>query len=150
MLTLKESVRWLTKKGKHDKAWESLQWIRADSSIEAQVEMDEIRAGVELEARATEGFKLTELVQPQNFKLISLAAAIFTAQQSTGATAFAYYAPQYFKQIAGNNPNQNLLLTGIFGAVKVVACAFFVFVLSERIGRRQALVSLNLLCCCQT
>lgn len=26
MLTLKESVRWLTKKGRHDEAWESLKW----------------------------------------------------------------------------------------------------------------------------
>lgn len=67
------------------------------------------------------------------------AAAVFTAQQSTGATAFAYFAPQYFKLLVGGG-NKDLLLTGIFGAVKVIACAFFVFLLSERIGRRNALV----------
>lgn len=58
MLTLKESVRWLTVKGRHDEAWESLKWIRADDGPETQLEMDEIRAGVENEERAREGFQL--------------------------------------------------------------------------------------------
>jgi len=31
MLTLKESVRWLTKKGRHDEAWESLKWSKWSS-----------------------------------------------------------------------------------------------------------------------
>lgn len=57
MLTLKESVRWLTKKGRHEEAWQSLQWIRADDSPSTQSEMDEIRAGVEMEIRETEGFR---------------------------------------------------------------------------------------------
>lgn len=57
MLTLPESTRWLTKKGRHAEAWESLQWIRADSSQTTLDEMEEIRLGVETEARATEGFQ---------------------------------------------------------------------------------------------
>jgi hypothetical protein len=56
MLTLKESTRWLTKKGRHDEAWESLKWIRADESQKTIDEMEEIRIGVEMEHRATEGF----------------------------------------------------------------------------------------------
>lgn len=58
MFTLKESARWLTAKGRHAEAWESLQWIRADDGPLVQAEMEQIREGVELEARATEGFKL--------------------------------------------------------------------------------------------
>jgi hypothetical protein len=58
MFTLPESTRWLTKKGRHDEAWESLQWIRADSSQVTVEEMEEIRIGVEEEAIATEGFQL--------------------------------------------------------------------------------------------
>jgi hypothetical protein len=57
MLTLKESTRWLTKKGRHEEAWESLKWIRADDSEATQEEMEEIRLGVEHEAHATEGFQ---------------------------------------------------------------------------------------------
>jgi len=56
MFTLKESTRWLTKKGRHDEAWESLKWIRADESQATLEEMEEIRVGVEMEQRATEGF----------------------------------------------------------------------------------------------
>ena len=53
MFTLKESTRWLTKKGRHDEAWESLKWIRADESQVTIDEMKEIREGVELERQTT-------------------------------------------------------------------------------------------------
>ncbi|TPX09061.1 uncharacterized protein E0L32_001677 [Thyridium curvatum] len=150
MLTLKESTRWLTKKGRHDEAWESLKWIRADDSEVAQAEMDEIRQGVETEARETEGFQFKELLQRDNFKRIFTAFAIFVAQQATGATAFAYFGPQYFKLLVGNNPDQNLLLTAIFGAVKVVACGLFVILVSERVGRRVILIGgAFAMACCQ-
>lgn len=58
MLTLKESTRWLTQKGRHEEAWASLKWIRADESQEIFDEMEEIRTGVEIEERETEGFRL--------------------------------------------------------------------------------------------
>lgn len=57
MLTLKESTRWLTRKGRHEEAWQSLQWVRGNSSEAAMAEMEEIRMGVEMEVRATEGFQ---------------------------------------------------------------------------------------------
>jgi hypothetical protein len=57
MFTLKESTRWLTKKGRHDEAWASLKWIRADESQATIEEMEEIRVGVEMERRATEGLR---------------------------------------------------------------------------------------------
>lgn len=58
MFTLKESVRWLTAKGRHEEAWASLRWIRADDGPAVQLEMEEIRRGVEVEAHAREGFRL--------------------------------------------------------------------------------------------
>jgi MFS family permease len=67
------------------------------------------------------------------------AFAVFTAQQATGATAFAYFGPQYFKLLVGGG-SKDLLSTAIFGAVKVVACGFFVLFLSDRVGRRQLLI----------
>ena len=65
-----------------------------------------------------------------------MAFAVFTAQQATGATAFAYYSSQYFKKLVGGSGTQALLLSGIFGAVKVIACAAFVFFFADRFGRR--------------
>ncbi|KAL7622184.1 hypothetical protein AAE478_007687 [Parahypoxylon ruwenzoriense] len=139
MLTVPESTRWLTKKGQHEEAWRSLQWIRADESRATADEMEEIRSGVAAEAVATEGFQMRELLERENFKRVSAAFAVFTAQQATGATAFAYFGPQYFNLVV-NNEEQSLLLTAIFGAVKVVACGIFVLFFSERLSRRQVLV----------
>ncbi|OCK78881.1 MFS sugar transporter-like protein [Lepidopterella palustris CBS 459.81] len=139
MFTLKESTRWLTKKGRHEEAWESLKWIRASDSQKVADEMEEIRAGVEMEERATEGFRIKELLEPDNFKRIFTSFAVFTAQQATGATAFAYFGPQYFKLLVGGG-DKDLLLTAIFGAIKVIACGFFVLFLSERVGRRKVLI----------
>jgi MFS family permease len=80
-----------------------------------------------------------ELLDGPNFKRIFVAFAVFTAQQVTGATAFAYFGPQYFKLLVGGG-DKDVLLTGIFGAVKVVACSIFVFFLADRVGRRQVLI----------
>jgi hypothetical protein len=135
-LSLKESVRWYAHKGLHDEAWESLKWIRASDDDEVQIEMEEIRAGVEQEARAREGLQLLELMQKGNATRTITAVLIFAAQQATGATAFAYFGPQYFKLLVGNRGNSALFLTAIFGAVKVAACAVFVIFVAENVPRK--------------
>jgi len=58
MLTLKESVRWLTVKGRYSEAWDSLKWIRGDDGPETQLEMDEIRMDIQKEEHVKEGFQL--------------------------------------------------------------------------------------------
>lgn len=102
-LTLKESVRWLTQKGRHAEAWESLKWIRASEGEDARLEMDEIRSGVKAEAHAREGFRLegehrelalsgsqlmmsAEMLHKDNASRTLTAVLVFTAQQATGAT----------------------------------------------------------------
>jgi hypothetical protein len=142
MFTLKESVRWLTLKGRHQEAWESLQWIRADSGSDTQLEMDEIRLGVETELRKKEGFQFSELyTKSDNLKRTITAAVVFIAQQSTGATAFATYGPQYFKLLVGSKGNNDLLLTAIFGAMKVAACLTFVIFVAERVNHKIVLTA---------
>lgn len=140
MLTLKESTRWLTRKGRHEEAFESLCWVRGDTSQAVIDEMEDIRLGVEMDLQATEGFKIRELLHPDNFKRVSAAFVIFLAQQATGATAFAVFGPQYFKLLVGSG-DKDLLLTAIFGAVKVVACGLFVLFVAERVGRRNVLIA---------
>ncbi|KAL1623038.1 hypothetical protein SLS56_008449 [Neofusicoccum ribis] len=61
---------------------------------------------------------------------------LFMAQQATGATAFAYYSPQYFSVLVGDNETRSLLLSGIFGAVKVAACFLFVILAADRFSRK--------------
>ena len=141
VFTLKESTRWLTAKGRHEEAWNSLSWIRADQGEATQAEMEEIRRGVELEAHAREGFRMIEMVQKGNLRRTLTAAAVFTAQQATGATAFAYYGPQYFNLLVNKGSENSLLLTAIFGAIKVAACLTFVIFVADNVGRRWVLTA---------
>ncbi|KAK3676310.1 hypothetical protein LTR78_003584 [Recurvomyces mirabilis] len=136
MFTVKESARWLMAAGRTEEAWESLKWVRADDGPITQAEFQEIREGVELEAHAREGFRMVEMIQGGNLRRTLTASGVFIAQQATGATAFAYYGPQYFKLMVGGNAQSNLLLTAIFGAIKVAACLAFVLSVADRVGRR--------------
>lgn len=61
------------------------------------------------------------------------------AQQATGATTFSYSGSQYFTLLIGAG-RRALLLTAVFGAVKVAACGAFVLFLANRFSRRQVLV----------
>lgn len=83
--------------------------------------------------------RLLELLYGDNFKRVFAAFAVFTAQQSTGATPLAYFGPQYIKLLVGGG-DKDLLLTAIFGAVKVIACGLFVLFFADRVGRRQVLI----------
>ncbi|CAI7652228.1 unnamed protein product [Penicillium pancosmium] len=138
MLSLDESVRWLLAHGKTDDAWRSLVWIRAGDSEAVDEEFNEMCRGLEEERHATAGFRLRELLEGPNMHRLLIGAGIFLAQQSTGSTALAYFGPQFFSLLVGPG-DKNLLLTGIFGAIKVVACLIFVLFMSDRFGRRPVL-----------
>lgn len=138
MLSLDESVRWLLAHGKTDDAWRSLVWIRAGDSEAVNDEFNEMCRGLEEERHATAGFRLRELLEGPNMHRLLIGAGIFLAQQSTGSTALAYFGPQFFSLLVGPG-DKNLLLTGIFGAIKVVACLIFVLFMSDRFGRRPVL-----------
>jgi sugar porter (SP) family MFS transporter len=146
VLTLHESVRWLVANGERQRASQSLEWIRAvsddedgsDSKTVVAAEMAEIREGIEEEQRAKAGFSIFELLEWPNAHRVLLAVGVFIAQQSTGATALAYFGPQFFALIVGPG-NKTLLLTGIFGFVKVVSCGMFIIFLSDRFGRKKVL-----------
>lgn len=64
MLTLKDSVRWYMQKGREAEAWESLKWIRASDGPVVHAEMEEIKLGVELEAKERAGFKMSGKSRP--------------------------------------------------------------------------------------
>ncbi|KAI1333860.1 putative MFS sugar transporter [Xylariaceae sp. FL0016] len=137
MLLTKESVRWLAKTGKPDRAMESLVWVRGEDSPEVREEFAEIVAGIREEERVTEGLTWKECLLPANRYRFMVVVTIQIGAQLTGNTSLAYFAPQIFKAVGAANP---LLISGFFGVVKVVSCLFFLLFLVERIGRRGSLL----------
>ncbi|KAI2786088.1 hypothetical protein POX_h09855 [Penicillium oxalicum] len=137
--TQPESVRWLAKKGRYEEAWQNLIWMRASDGPDVKAEFNEIRMGMLEELRATEGLKKRELLEPANRYRLALAVFIFCGQQCTGMTALAYFGPQFFKLLVGNDSSRSLLITGLFGAEKFVMVGIYIFFFSERWGRKPTL-----------
>jgi len=137
--TLPESVRWLLTQNRTDDAWKSLTWIRGGEDPKTHDEFVETQLGLQAERAERERFSYRELLEPANRLRFVVGPLLFIFQNATGSSALAVFAPQYFKLIAGSGTNRNMLLTGLFGAVKVIACTFFIWVLSERISRRMTL-----------
>ena len=137
MLLIKESARWLVKRGRPDEAMASLTWVRGGIlTPSVKAEFAEIVQGVENEIAATEGLTLRELWLPANRFRLFIAVSLQLCQQLTGNTSLAYYAPQIFKAVGAGNAN--LLITGFFGLVKLVSVFTFVVLVIDRIGRKTA------------
>lgn len=66
MILVKESPRWLVKRGRNEQALENLIWVRGGDSDEVQNEFAEIVAGIEEERRVSEGLTYKELLLPSN------------------------------------------------------------------------------------
>ena len=90
---LKESPRWLCKKGRHEKAIASLAHVRckAVDSPEIIQEMAEIRASIEEELNATEGVTWRECLTPGNRKRFAIGFMIMFWQQFSGTNSIGKY-----------------------------------------------------------
>lgn len=135
MLTLPDTPRWFLTKNREAEAWKSLSWVRADSSEITQQEFEEIKQGLAEENEARAGFKPSELLEPINLRRLTISCLLFLFQQGTGSGAIASFSPQFFGLLVGTGPT-DLLLTALFGAVKMVACFIFIVFFAERFGRR--------------
>lgn len=104
-----------------------------------KVEFHEMRVGLEEEIRASQGLKKRELLEPANRYRLLLGFFMFCGQQCTGMTALAYFGPQFFKLIVGNDSSRSLLITGLFGAEKFITVSTYIFFFSESWGRKPTL-----------
>jgi hypothetical protein len=68
-----------------------------------------------------------------------LAFMIFLLQQWSGQNSVSYYAPQIFASIGYSSTTTSLLASGVYGVVKVVSTAIFVFFFVETLGRKRSL-----------
>lgn len=104
-----------------------------------KAEFNEIQVGLAEELRVTEGLKKRELLEPANRYRLGLAFFIFCGQQCTGMTALAYFGPQFFKLIVGDDSSRSLLITGLFGAEKFITVGIYILFFSEMWGRKPTL-----------
>ncbi|KAF2476800.1 MFS quinate transporter [Lindgomyces ingoldianus] len=136
MLFVKESPRWLAQRGHREAAYAALLWIRGVTSMDedCQLEFQQILHGMDVEFRASGGSTWKELCLPSNRWRVFLAFSLQAAQQCTGNTSLAYYAPQIFVTIGAGN--QSIFVTGVYGMFKIAGVVIFITFLVERIGRR--------------
>ncbi|OCH90741.1 general substrate transporter [Obba rivulosa] len=143
LLTVSESPRWLASKGRTDAALQALAYLRRRTPDDEVVrhEMAEIEAALEEERAARKGLGWKEAFFGKgNWPRFLIAIVIFLLQQWSGQNSVGYYAPQIFTAIGYNGTSNSLLASGIYGIVKVVATALFVFFLADTLGRKLSLL----------
>ncbi|KAF8151348.1 general substrate transporter [Crassisporium funariophilum] len=142
LLTVKESPRWLASVGRSQEALDNLAYMRRDSTTSDAIlhEIAEIEAAIEEERIARTGLGWKEAFFGKgNFIRFAIAFVIFTLQQWAGQNSVGYYAPQIFASIGYSGTKNSLLASGIYGVVKVVATAIFIFGFVETLGRKLSL-----------
>jgi len=102
--------------------------------------MAEIDAVIEEERVARRGLGIKEAFFGKgNFVRFLIAFFIFFLQQFCGQNSVGYYAPTVFQSIGFTGTSVSLLATGVYGVVKVVATALFIFFAVESLGRKVSL-----------
>ncbi|KAL0947901.1 hypothetical protein HGRIS_010536 [Hohenbuehelia grisea] len=142
LLTVKESPRWLASVGREEEALRNLAYLRKDSVDSHAIihEMAEIEAAIREEREAREGLGVKEAFFGKgNFIRFVIAFVIFLLQQWAGQNSVGYYAPQIFASIGYTGTKNSLLASGIYGVIKVVATAIFIFFFVETLGRKLSL-----------
>jgi len=58
----------------------------------------------------------------------------------TGTNAMTYYSPTIFASVGLSGSSVGLFVTGIYGIVKMISCAIFIFFVTNSLGRRKSLL----------
>lgn len=106
------------------------------SSIATQLE--EERA---LAANASMFGLLKEAVTVKSYRRRSvLCVTLMMWSNLTGTNAMTYYSPTIFASVGLQGASVGLLATGVYGIVKMVACAVFIVFVTDTLGRRKSLI----------
>ncbi|KAF7558420.1 hypothetical protein G7046_g5744 [Stylonectria norvegica] len=143
-----ESPRYLVKAGKPDKAAHVMARLRKqpiDSDYVVR-EISNIQAALDHELEATQGVgalgKIKEMfLVPSNLYRLYMASMVQFLGQWSGAGSITIYAPDLFALLGVTGTKEGLLVTAVFGIVKLIAalgCALF---LVDVIGRKRALLA---------
>jgi sugar porter (SP) family MFS transporter len=137
-----ESPRWLIKKNRYLKAWDSLVRLR-NNEIQVARDLYLIHSALELEAhviaKSTYVVRFFELFTIPRVRRATLAAfTVMIAQQMCGINIIAFYSSTVFEE-AGASQYQALTFSLIFGAVNFVF-AFPALKTIDTFGRRSLLL----------
>ncbi|KAL4912645.1 general substrate transporter [Aspergillus aurantiobrunneus] len=142
-----ESPRYLIKQNKYDQALHNLAKIRSlppDHEYVVQ-EITAIQNAHDSEMEATLGLGwlgvLKEaLLIPSNLYRLYLATGVQILSQWSGAGSITVYAPQLFSLLGIGGSEESLLVTAVFGIVKLVAAVICALFLVDVIGRKRSLL----------
>ncbi|KAJ5296255.1 Alpha/beta hydrolase fold-3 [Penicillium atrosanguineum] len=142
-----ESPRYLVKRGQQEKALVNLARVRGLPVDHEYVvhELNAIQTAHQTEMEATMGsgplgvIKETFLI-PSNLYRLYLALTAQILSQWSGAGSITVYATDLFKLLGITGSNENLLVTAIFGIVKLTAAILCALFLVDVIGRKRALL----------
>ncbi|KAI2620487.1 general substrate transporter [Hypoxylon sp. NC1633] len=147
MLICNESPRYLARKDRWEEAKAVLVRIRnlGPDHPYLQDEFQEIADQLDYERRLVGEASFVGLLKemwtvPTNRKRAILSVVLMVCQQMTGTNAINTYAPQIFKNLGITGTSNSLLSTGVYGIVKVVACAIFLLFMADSLGRRRSLL----------
>ncbi|KAI4211726.1 MAG: hypothetical protein LQ351_005500 [Letrouitia transgressa] len=143
LLFQNESPRWLVERGDTLKARRALSRVRALSEEDPTLvqELDEIIADFEKNPRRSfpEQFRSLPTSKATLYPFC-MAIILNACQQSTGTNSMNYYSPQVFENVGISSVSSVLLLTGIYGVVKLVCTAVSLVFLTEQLGRKWSLI----------
>ncbi|KFA70052.1 hypothetical protein S40285_08544 [Stachybotrys chlorohalonatus IBT 40285] len=144
----KESPRFLVKQGNSEKAAETMAWIRQQPADGDYIvgEISNIQAAHEHELEATRGVgalgKIKEMLfVPSNLYRVFLTSMVQFLSQWSGAGSITLYAPELFAILGITGSSEGLLVTAVFGIVKLVAALACALFLVDVIGRKRALLT---------
>lgn len=143
-----ESPRFLIKKGRDDKALQVMSRLRQlppDHPYITQ-EITAITIQHHEEMEATRGASwvgiLKELfLDPSNLYRLYIAFFAQIMSQWSGAGSITLYAPDLFALLGITGTNESLLVTAVFGIVKLVAAVCCALFLVDVIGRKRSLLT---------
>ncbi|KIX09968.1 uncharacterized protein Z518_01049 [Rhinocladiella mackenziei CBS 650.93] len=145
-LYLKETPPYLASTKNLDAVSESLAWLRGlpttDPSVarEAKALYLRVLAGARRQAIRHWNFLHEAFTEPIRTRLL-VGVGLFIVQNTSGMNALNYYVALIFMTAGFNTVSSSLFLTGIFGAVKLISAAVFMFLCVRIYGNRFWLIA---------
>ncbi|KAG6005706.1 hypothetical protein E4U54_000290 [Claviceps lovelessii] len=148
MFAQSESPRFLVKQGKSIAATKVMARLRQQPAESEYVvrEISAIQAALdhELEATKSAGWasKLREMfLVKSNLYRLYMATMVQLLSQWSGAGSITLYAVDLFKILGVSGEQQGLLVTAVFGIVKLIAALVCALFLVDVVGRKRALLT---------